>query len=243
MRQFINIILESSEIDSENSEWLTAIEDKNWKEALFCCETQQQVIQTLQAMEARKVVWGNLDPIYVIGQDENDMQVIVWDGKDHYPEIEDVNRWIYDIDLSDYFLDYEEKFSAEFWENPVELYHATVKEKIADIEKNGLEPRNVTRGINNRGVGNAIFTTTEFETTIAGSYGDYVFQINTQQMKEDGFCPDVSQEPPVVKAEMRKQIAEHLGLEYWYDDVGSDMRDDTLIIYDPIPPQYLTLVE
>ena len=52
-----------------------------------------------------------------------------------------------------------------FGNSPFPLYHATTQDHVEDILEHGLESRNQTRGLNNRSVGSAVFTTSEFEET------------------------------------------------------------------------------
>lgn len=213
-----------------------AASSSDWESALDDAETPQDVAAAIQASGARKVEFRHGDPIYVT----DDHRVIEWDGKDHFPNLTSFDRWFSDLDVSDYFPDYEDRWNAEFWQHPPPLYHATTAERATGVERSGLNPLNQTRGLSNRSIGAAIFTTSEYEETLRGSYGEVVFTIDTEQMARDGFRPYVTQEPHIAEMEMREQLARQMGIEY-EPDYQSDMSPYTVIVYSAIPRKYLTL--
>ena len=130
---------------------------------------------------------------------------------------------------------------SNFWESPSTLYHATDPENIESILQHGLWPESQTRGITNRGVGSAVFTS--LNPDVLDAYGSALFAIDTQGMKRDGYMPEVGLEPDVVDYEAKTALVSALGLEEQYSvDVEQGMDPDTVIVYGSIPPKYLGLV-
>ena len=145
-------------------------------------------------------------------------------------------------------LRYHHDFNVEFWEYPQTLYHCTPTENVAAIKTKGLTCQSKTRGINNRSVGHAIFTTQEEEEVehVRQSYGPVVFAINTRAMKQDGFTPFVTHEPEVDEALELEFIFRKLGHEVDLDrfiDSSGGISQYTVIVHENIPPKYLTIVE
>lgn len=139
------------------------------------------------------------------------------------------------------FPDLEERFNDDFWDSPSELYHATTDDNIEDIRTDGLVPMSATRGISNRSVGAAVFTSLNPE--VIDSYGDNIFKINTQAMKKDGYTPFVSQEPAFPEAEKINSLLNMYGIDDTYETSSYDGMDpDTVIVYGKIPNKYLELV-
>jgi len=88
-----------------------------------------------------------------------------------------------------------------------------------------------------------VFTTSNYEETHRGSYGNNVFEIDMPAMAALPDRPYVSQEPPIVEAELRSAIAHRIGMEDFYDEASQDISPDTVIVYGHIPPQYLKLLD
>lgn len=161
---------------------------------------------------------------------------------------EKASRWLEDISFhnrqSEYFLeDPEEKFNKDFWSFPAAVFHGTVREHLPSILKNGLTVQNLTRGITNKSVGSAIFTSTDSEKV--ESYtdaGGAVLKINTPQMKKDGYMPFVSGEPEIIEKEYMGSIAYLIGIEYETDPVDSGMDTDTVIFNQDIPLKYISVL-
>jgi len=207
MRNFI-IILENAL--SEETAWQNSVKNRDWKNAFLYADTREEVVETLRVAGAKKIEFdfaSHMPPVFVF-----DDYVIEWDGVSGDAKIEEKNDWMYSIDPDEYFPRKDTVFSNDFWSGPCELYHETSEDHVDDILEHGIECRNETRGLSNRGVGCAVFTTSNYEG-LRGSYGDFVFKIDTEAMKNDGYTPFVKQEPPVVKAENREAIAHHIGLE------------------------------
>ena len=138
------------------------------------------------------------------------------------------------------FPDLEEKFNDEFWDGPVELYHATTEDNVADIQSDGLVPMSSTRGISNRSVGSAVFTS--INPDVIDSYGDNVFRIDTTAMKRDGYTPYVSQEPVFPESEKINALLHIYDIEETHEISSYDGMDpDTVIVYGKIPSKYLEL--
>jgi hypothetical protein len=94
-----------------------------------------------------------------------------------------------------------------------------------------------TRGMSNRSVGCAVFTSHNYETT--EYYYDIVLQIDLGAMKADRYMPDVEREPDVEEAESLSSIAHAIGLEDWEPEVEQGMDYETIIIHGNIPIKYI----
>lgn len=235
MRKYINLIEtlnDYSKIESPFQHEMDLDEidyENNWKEILEYPDSDEQFHKAFQASGAIKTKLPN---IYI-----TDEYVINCDG--HYASVYEKRDWLSSIDPTDFFPNYEQEYNDNFWKYPCKLYHATTNENIKDIEKRGLLPKNKTRGLSNRSVGSAVFTTSEFEETYHGSYGDVVFEIDTNQMANDGYKPFVSEEPPIIESELTERLANYIKLDDYETEVSSDISPYTIIVYGNIPPKYL----
>ena len=163
----------------------------------------------------------------------------VWDGG----SVNDRLDWVYDI--PDYQLhNYINVPEENFWDRVGEgsfVYHSTSKENAEKIEQSGvLEARCDTRAISNRGMLCAVFANTELEKTDA--YGDVTFVIDLNQMKKDGFMPEIGREEPLEESELRNALAHKIGLDdYYFEDEYSfeGLDPDTIAIYSNIPLKYV----
>lgn len=133
--------------------------------------------------------------------------------------------------------------SEDFWESPAPLYHATPEENVESIREEGLGERSRTRGLSNRGVGAAVYTSTAIEDLEEGSYGDAIFVIDTEAMKRDGYTPRVDVEPDVAESEWREALAHKLGDDMYSWEIEGGMSPNTIVVFGHIPPKYLELVE
>jgi hypothetical protein len=142
-------------------------------------------------------------------------------------------------------LGYNIDFNKNFWIHPHTLYHCTPDEHVPAIEQNGLRPSSKTRGISNRGVGAAVFTTMHYEEvdSLRMSYGDNVFMIDTKAMKQDGYMPEVSLEPEWEQAKKLEFIYHKLGKEDMeasrFVDSSDGVSEGTVIVHGAIPAKYL----
>jgi hypothetical protein len=146
----------------------------------------------------------------------------------------------YNLEASDY-IDSPDEFEG-FWESPSPLYHATDVDNVRSILRSGLNPESQSRGLRNRGVGLAVFTTLDEESARSGMYGDAVFEIDTRAMARDGYTPEVEGEPDVAEYEAKNSLAWAFGVEgYTQDEPEND--PDTVIVHGRIPPKYLRLLD
>jgi hypothetical protein len=184
---------------------------------------------------------GGAAPVYVIYNNED----YVVECGENGVSVSEANQWVYDIvDLQlDSYIPAPD-FNQEFWDGVSEnqmLYHATDSENVKSILKHGLRISSKTRGLSNRYMGDAIFTSLNPEAI--SSYGDSIIQINVGQMKQEGFMPQVSGEDPLSEDQQRETIAYKLGLEDFHiEDRGWEGLDpETVAFKDNIPPRFLTL--
>lgn len=158
-------------------------------------------------------------------------------------------NWLDDVIAKDMAFDFVgidmgEELNKEFWDFPQTLYHATSdSKKLESILKNGLKPKNETRGLSNRHIGNAIFTSLEPAAIDAyvGKTGG-IIQINTIQMKKDGYTPRVFYEPEVEEQKMLSILYSLVGIEQFHD-YSSGIDENTIILKDEIPAKYLKLMD
>lgn len=131
-------------------------------------------------------------------------------------------------------------FNQEFWDFPAPLYHGTSETSWAKIRKTGLEPRSDSRGISNRFVGSAVFTS--LDVNVPADYGDVIVQIDTTAMKRDGYTPQVSLEEGIEEAEALRALAHSLGVEY-EPEIEYGIDPETVVIFGPVAAKYLRLLE
>jgi hypothetical protein len=138
----------------------------------------------------------------------------------------------------------EERIDRDYHESPGKLWHATDAENIESIMRDGLRAENQSRGLTNRSVGMAIFTTDD-RSLVSDAYGDTVLEIDLSGMQRDGIRWAVSQEPSVSLYEAESALAHMLDLDDYSPDNTSDGADDpsTIILYVAVvPPKYLRVV-
>ncbi len=175
--------------------------------------------------------------------------ILEWDGVSDDPldvsitKESDASQFVYDYDLQDEEAKYEDDFNKQFWDGPGEVYHATPSDNIESIKQNGIGASEETRGMSNRNVGPAVYTTADPDEAADGSYGDAVFAIDLAAMARDGVTPYVSQEPDVSQGELRGELASAIGLDNFEYDWESDMSPNTIVFHGSIPAKYVRLVE
>ena len=140
----------------------------------------------------------------------------------------------------EYLLKLDEEFNKNFWESPSEVYHGTDEENVEDILNDGINARSVTRGISNRSVNNAVFASSDIET--AQYFYDKVFEINTSDMKSDGYTPFVYQEPDIYEKNLAEALADLYDIENFHYDIEQGMDEGTIIFDGNIPPKYVELM-
>ena len=164
--------------------------------------------------------------------------LIVYDFTEGYPSVDSIIDFLHTNDAEE-FKDVED-FNEKFWEYPIDLYHATTKENWQSIKKNGINPMCKTRGIGNKSVKCAVFTTTEKESLMDGAYGDIIIKIDTHKMKMDSKTPLVSKEPEIEEYDSNMLLAHKLGFRIQLD-IPSDIYPNTVIVHEEIPVKYITL--
>lgn len=127
-------------------------------------------------------------------------------------------------------------FNKQFWQYPQKLYHATPNKNLKSIIKHGLKAVSESRGLSNRSIGNAVFSS--LNPDVIDAYGDTIFEINSQLMKSNGFMPYVSQEPEIEENQYISSIMHMIDEEYNFD-IESGMDYETVIIHDNIPSKYI----
>jgi hypothetical protein len=158
---------------------------------------------------------------------------------------EEIYRWAEgEIDSSEYSMkDNLERIVGEREvEIPDVVYHATGEREAKKILKEGLLLKNKSRGISNRGVGAAIFTSSD--PGMVESYGSFLFEINLRKMISDGLEVEVAQEPDIERYMKVDAFCHKLGLEterLFEVEMGMDWN--TFILDRSVPPEYLKLVE
>lgn len=184
-------------------------------------------------------VWNQDRSTVVIGQH------VITDANTAWPSVGRLDRFLYDASEEDAIAFGVQivDFNDDFWSNPGPLFHATQGENVESIQSEGLGQRSATRGMSNRWVGSAVFTSTDYEELFgSGSYGSSIFEIDTVAMKRDGYTPRVDQEPDVAEAAWRDALAWKLGAEDFNTEIEQGMSPNTVIVYGGIPPKYLKLI-
>ncbi len=129
-------------------------------------------------------------------------------------------------------------------EIPSVVYHGTEKENLENIKSNGLECRSDSRGMTNRSVGCAIFTSSE--ESEATDYGNILLEIDVAGMERDGVLPEVSQEPQIEEYNMADLFCSMFGLSFGDDiifDIEYGMSPNTFIFHGSISPKYIKHIE
>lgn len=165
--------------------------------------------------------------------------MVTWDG-DAYPEIDHVEDFVLNAKLNDIYADADEEFNRQFWAHPQILYHATKETYAADIETQGLIPRNLSRGLSNRWMGAAVFTVEDSELLLDGSYGEVIFAIDCPALKTalpQDALPFVTRDPAIQEQSLRARLAHALGTEPPEIVSASEgIWESTVVFHGPIPP-------
>jgi len=148
------------------------------------------------------------------------------------------------LNLSDLEIQVEDAWREDAARSTV--YHGTRDGETAEsILRDGLQTMNETRGINNRWVGSAVYTTTEPE--MAREYGN-VFEVDLPRAIADGVvsADDLQREPGFNEADAMSMIAssfEDYDFDAYSQFIGTGEDPQTVVIGAPIPPEYLTYDE
>lgn len=181
-------------------------------------------------------------------------EYIIWDDNivdPEWPYVKDKDDWIYSTEGLRLIMRLkgmmEDKFNKNFWERPEVLFHATPRENVENIRKEGLKAMHKSRGFSNKNIHAAVFTSTSPEW-ITIHYGPVVVTIRTDLMKKDGFMPYVTKEPNHTEAEVIDFIAGKIkawepGTKDLSNAYSEGTTEDTVIVYASIPPKYLEITE
>jgi hypothetical protein len=175
----------------------------------------------------------------VIVVDAEDQKWVIDDPENPF-SVTGATEWVDSLSGMDLFELYGES-DENFWENPPTLYHGTARENIDEIMRDGLDPRDRTRGIANKWTGSAVFMSDNPDSS--PSYYEVLLEIDTEAMKADGYTPNMEKEEPITEAAFREAAANALGIEEYYADVESGIEYDTVLSRDPIPAKYLRVLE
>jgi hypothetical protein len=155
-------------------------------------------------------------------------------------EPSELNSWFYNVEAEDYVS--IPSFHKDFWSGPAPLYHGTEEKNLDSILRDGLGPKNETRGLSNSSTGAAVFTSLSDEY-VSYHYGEEaVIEVDTQTMKSDGYMPTVSQEGPIEEEQARSALAHLIGFDDYSGDVEMGIDHDTVVMFGSIPAKYLTLI-
>ena len=161
------------------------------------------------------------------------------DGPTEIQTFESFDDFVYSIDTSEL----EEQALQDWREGDAKrtvVFHGTTAEALETIRTEGLNPRSDTRGIVNRGVGDAVYTS-ETADVAEASY-DVVVEIDLPRAIEDGVISvdSLDREPDVIRNEVLEGIAISLDAGDFVPAESIDgTRPDTVVISDRIPPEYL----
>lgn len=155
-----------------------------------------------------------------------------------------VESWLEGVlDSADNYVEYDDGLGT-FWEGSGDgpkLYHATNEDNVESILASGLAMESKTRGLANRWVGAAVYTS--FDPYRIDAYGGVVLEIDTGAMRRDGVHPPLAVEPSVREYEEAIAVAHAVGAEDYSPDMADDSEDyETVVIFGAIPPQYIRVL-
>jgi hypothetical protein len=211
------------------------------EEALTAVEGDLAQVQAVLAQNhAQPAIEYNGGKLYTVGEavvDVTDKGIVTtW---------QDANDFLNGYNTEQYLpFDPDEQFNKDFWQHPSELYHGTLQGRLDSIMKGGLNPRNETRGMSNRGTPSAVFTSTDWDE--ANHYYETVLKIDTEAMKAElppTSLPFAGRESDIVEGEGKETLAHALGYEDYSYDFEQGMSPNTVILYGAIPPKYLSVAK
>jgi hypothetical protein len=207
------------------------------------------LLDDLEYFDIWDIIWHYNVPFEKVKFTNGEILHFEWNGKSYVYEegknkaIES-NEWVDSIWNPEQYITHRD-FDKEFWEEVGEgfvVYHATSKDNLEDIQRDGLVQMDETRGLGNRNTGAAVFTSTSEEEISV--YGDIVFEVDVSLMKKDGYILSVSLEEPIEEKILYEAIANKLGLDYYQREISdSSLSESTIIFYGNIPAKYLRMVK
>jgi hypothetical protein len=232
--------------DKRRNSQLPALDmaEATFEEALDDCDDEQCLVNVLKFYKIKYDIVNFDTGIKVYSIVKNGRVYII--DPNHCCSLEDANDWIREIVMYDKVYQYItlRDFSKDFWQEVGEgtfVYHGTSGERIEKIMKQGLLPKDETRGINNRNTGSAVFTSSEEETP--ANYYDKILQIDVGAMKADGYMPEVSMEGPIEEVKSEEALAYKIGINDYQGEWEQGLDEGTIIFYGPIPPKYLKILD
>lgn len=187
----------------------------------------------------------SVDGVDYYAANSPDGPVVIESEPGEYAEVTPTEEWLYrGFDFRNTMRDWlgradpAQEFQEGFWKRTPTVKHATEPDNAAGIVLDGeLQAGNETRGMGNRSVSSAVFASEQGHISV---YGNAVFHIDTQSMKDAGLEPTVEREPEVIEEQRRSTIASMFHYDYW-EEYTSSVSPDTVIIYDDIPLEHLSL--
>lgn len=232
--------------DFSTSKEALPLGDLTFEESIEECDSDKELDNILKHFATQYKYFTFPNGVIVANVNINGNNILVVKTSEY--NIKNPKEWVDEQVWSGHIEDYfpEQDFNKEFWEGVGQgsvLYHGTREDRLKSIMKNGLQPKDETRGFTNKGTGSAVFTSESMDT--ASYYYDEVLEIDLGKMKAEGYVPQVSQESPVAEGELAGSLAHMLGIEdYYYEGDSSDgLSPDTIIFYDAIPAKYLKAVK
>lgn len=172
---------------------------------------------------------------------EHDSNILLLDAEnDSSSEFTPATEWLYNIMNPEEYIEQKDPLES-FWSDGTYVYHGTEEDNLESILTNGLMADSRTRGLSNRGIGDAVFTT--FDPEEAERYGDIVLQIDIGSMKNNGITFPVQMETDFEDAEVKSSLAHMLGLRYYEPEIEHGMSDQTVVIHGNIPPQFIRVYD
>ena len=172
---------------------------------------------------------------------EHDSNILLLDANtDNSSEFTPATEWLYNIMNPEEYIEQKDPLES-FWSEGTYVYHGTEEDNLESILTNGLMADSRTRGLSNRGIGDAVFTT--FDPEEAERYGDIVLQIDIGSMKNNGITFPVQMETDFEDAEVKSSLAHMLGLRYYEPEIEHGMSHQTVIIHGNIPPQFIRVYD
>ncbi len=232
-RYIKNIILESLEVTEDDKydleEWISNDLELEFQDSLILLKKFNIEIIKRQT---------NTNIIFYLFSYNNQNYVLFEDDTNPTLSCDFIERVSFYNDYEKYILN--EDFNEGFWKSPSILYHGTSSDNLESIKENGLESRNQSRGISNKGTSNAVFTS--LEKNMPEQYGDVLISINTHLMKQDRYMPYVSLEEPIIEYESIESLKNLVGCQEYSNDLEHGIDYDTIIVFGDIPYKYLTIV-